>query len=183
MFKKTKKITIKIPKECSLGNLSDAVVRAAGGKTARVKCDYSKLVVSRDIYNAFKTFIESHGWDQSAADAIWTGFRLSINESFVGGEVEISEGFFVNTSSNPTQKGLPTKVKFWIPVMAAFVVHMAAQYSVYLLASGPVTAVTAPLITALQIVDIAVVVFATLSCLIWIRREILLPKSKVKAGK
>ena len=100
MLNKTKKVTIMVPAECSLDNLNDAVVRAAGKNPEKVSCDFSNLVVSRDVYNAFKAHIESLGWEQSVAEELWSKSGLSISESLTGGEVDIlQDGIFDTTST------------------------------------------------------------------------------------
>ena len=160
MFKKTRKVTIAVSDKCSLTYLNDAVVRAIGKNPEKVSCDYSKLVVSRDIYNSFKAYIKSLGWDQSAAAEVWSEFGLSISESLTGGEVEI------RTMNSKLPIGKAVFFVLW-----AAVVYTLTQHFDYYCENDPL-AVTNTLAIIFRMLGAVILEFIGLVCLVRCRRRI-----------
>ena len=132
MLEKSKKVTITIPERCSMDNLGYAVIQAAGENPAEISCYCPNLIVSRDIYNAFKLYMKRQGWTEFAADGIWDESGPSINESFVGGEVEIQDALFEISSDAPEvrpPKAKPPKGAAGVIASCAFITHAVMMCS------------------------------------------------------
>lgn len=85
--------TIVIPEECCISAIYDAAAVAAGKNPACVKYDCRRILVSKDIFDAYCTYMESVGLKDSIG-AHWLLFGPKVGESLPASTVEIQEDFF-----------------------------------------------------------------------------------------
>lgn len=85
--------TIAIPEECGISAIYDAAAVAAGKDSACIKYDCRRILVSKDIFDAYCTYMESVGQKDSIGTH-WLLFGPKVRESLPTSTVEIQEGFF-----------------------------------------------------------------------------------------
>lgn len=84
---------IEIPEKCSISAIYKAATVAAGFSADDVEnWDCTKIIVSADIYNAYKAYMVSEGQELSVG-SMWLICGPKTSDKLHGGEVEIQDGF------------------------------------------------------------------------------------------